>query len=130
MLWPHAAQASWYAYSVPRTEQTRIGMSPAVMQTGRALGGPISASVTQLPWPPAATSSAAAGVSGRMPICSRTGAGAAGASVIPSTTTSVTSGAASLTAPSIASCTVTAEEGQPLQLPSSVSRATPSVTPV
>ena len=98
--------------------------------TGRELGGPMSGSVTQLPWPvrlrrrvrrrPAS--------SGRRPICSRTGAGAA-ASVMPSTTTSVTSGAAPCTAPSMASCTVTVEDGQPWQLPSSRSRATPSVTP-
>ena len=38
-------------------------------------------------------------------------------------------GAASCTAPSIASRTVTVEEGQPWQEPSSRSRATPSVTP-
>ena len=47
---------------------------------------------------------------GRGPICSSFGSGGA---VIPSTTTSVTSGAASCTAPSIASRTVTVEEGQP-----------------
>src|ERR1700728_4327475 len=48
---------------------------------------------------------------------------------MPSTTTSVTSGAASCTAPSMASCTVAVDEGQPLQLPSSRSLATPSITP-
>src|SRR5262249_4336199 len=63
---------------------------------------------------------------GRGPICSSFGSGGA---VIPSTTTSVTSGAASCTAPSIASRTVTVEEGQPWQVPSSRSRATPSLTP-
>ena len=48
----------------------------------------------------------------------------------PSTTTSVTSGAASSIAPLIASWTVTVEDGQPSQLPSRRSWATPSaVTP-
>ncbi len=48
---------------------------------------------------------------------------------MPSTATSVTSGAASMTAPLIASLTVTVDDGQPWQLPSSFSRATPSLTP-
>src|ERR1700722_2138033 len=90
--------------------------------TGRELGGPMLGRATQLS--PLLTGTCSAG---RCPICSSLGAGAA---VIPSTTTSVTSGAAFRTAPSIASCTVTVDDGQPLQLPSSSSLATPSsVTP-
>ena len=52
-----------------------------------------------------------------------------GTVVIPSTTTSATSGAASKTAPSIASLTVTVDDGQPSHPPSSRSRATPPATP-
>ena len=83
---------------------------------------PPSRSSGPLGWPPAAAPGPGPG--GRLPICS---SGPAPAEVIPSTTTSVTSGAASSTAPLRASCTVTVEDGQPWQLPSSRSRATPSL---
>src|ERR1700722_2809565 len=90
--------------------------------TGRELGGPMLGNVTQLSPPLTGACSA-----GGRPICSSLGSGGA---VLPSTTTSMTSGAAFSTAPSIASWTVTADDGQPLQLPSSSSLATPSsVTP-
>src|SRR5262249_45196720 len=122
---PHEGHSSRYAYSVPRTEQTSTGTSPADAVTGRELGGPTSGNGTHSP--PAAAGGPAPGPgAGRGPICSSFGSGGA---VIPSTTTSVTSGAASCTAPSIASRTVTVEEGQPWQVPSSRSRATPSLTP-
>src|SRR6516164_5094907 len=73
--------------------------------------------------PPGDPGGPLAAVSGRRPICSSCGPGG---SVIPSTTTWVTSGAASCTAPSMASRTVTVEDGQPWQLPSSRRCATPS----
>src|SRR6516164_5657752 len=101
---------------------------PADAATGRELGGPMSGSGTHSP--PVSGGPAPGGTAvtapGRGPICSRAGSGGA---VMPSTTTSVTSGAASCTAPSIASRTVTVEEGQPWQVPSSRRRATPSRTP-
>ena len=48
---------------------------------------------------------------------------------MPSTTTSVTSGAAFSTAPSIASWTVTVDDGQPSQLPSAAAWPRRRVTP-
>ena len=73
---------------------------------------------------PRSSVTASASPSGQcIPICSSC---VGFASTIPSTSTLVTSGAASRTARSTALCTVAAEPAQPSQLPSSRSSATPA----
>ena len=115
---------------MPRTEQssTRVPATSAI--TGLLLGGPMSGMVTHRASPAAGGGHPVLPVGpGRAAADLQQRPGPGGA-VTPSTTTSVTSGAASSIAPLMASWTVTVEEGQPSQLPSRRSWATPSsVTP-